>query len=148
MNLYLDTSALGKIYHVERGSDWMQRAYDGDDTLFVSGLCAVEFASICARRVRERQLSHESMVAVMHAFQDDLDSRFVPISFSAAVFDEATRLLLEKGTVSPLRSLDALHLAFFNGIQAEDAILVTTDKRMLNFAVTLGIRCMDPTVSR
>ena len=54
--LYLDTSALAKIYVQEADSDALDAALTGRRDLLISELALTELTSALARRVREKQV--------------------------------------------------------------------------------------------
>lgn len=112
MTYLVDASALGKVYHREAGTPWMHALYDGTELIFISELAVVEFASMCARYFREGELSDDDLKAMLSVFEDDYVLRYRILHFTPDVVSTAAEILATHGLSLPLRSLDALQLAF------------------------------------
>lgn len=112
MSSYFDTSAFVKIYHRETGTDEVLTIYKGNEEIFISELCKIEFISTIEKKYRERTISYDTLQALLSKFQDDLDNRYTVLKFSSLVIDEAENLLKRHGEVFGLRTLDSLQFAF------------------------------------
>ncbi len=135
--LYLDASALVKLYLPEPESDDLNRLLMGRHDVVVSDLAITEIVSSLCRRRREGSLT-TAVVSRLHRallghIEVGLYRRFELIP---AAHREAERLLISVGTV-PLRALDALHLALALG--AEAASLLTWDQRLGAAARAVGL---------
>jgi predicted nucleic acid-binding protein len=127
--VYLDTSALAKIYVAEPESDALEAALLGRRDLVVSDLAVTELTSLLARRVREHDITGTAARRLYRAVLRDLAAgEFRRLELTARVHREAERLLLVLGDRVPLRAADALHLAL--ATMAEARTLVTYDRRM------------------
>lgn len=111
---YLDSSAIVKLYVAEPGSDWveslvMARGADGRPAhvAALSAIGVVEVAAAVARRRREGHLDADRQRAVMSAFLDDCEHRFLTLT----VLDDQLRLAVDLVHRRPLRGYDAVHLA-------------------------------------
>ena len=135
--LYLDASALVKLYLPEPESDDLNSLLVGRQDVVVSDLAVTEIMSSLCRRRREGSLTTAVVSRVHRALlghiQSDVYRRFELIP---AAHREAERLLISLGTV-PLRALDALHLALALG--AEAASLLTWDRRLGAAARAVGL---------
>jgi hypothetical protein len=70
---FVDTSALAKHYHVELGSDQVDRLWaDFDRTLFISRVGVVEVVSVFAGKVRGGVLSPSAFVVLRKRFLSDV----------------------------------------------------------------------------
>ena len=110
---FLDTSALVKRYHPERGSAVVQRAFaEPSARRMISDISIIEVHSAFARRVRMGEITPEDFYAVKAAFAVDIQSEQLSVE---ALDDtdkvEAARLVERYGLSQELRTLDALHLA-------------------------------------
>jgi len=134
--VYLDTSALVKLYLPEPGSDALDRRLTGRRDLVVSELAVSEVTSAVGRRRREGRLSDEAGTRLYRRLLEDLDEgTFLRVGVYPDTHRAAERLLLASHL--PLRTLDALHLAL--ATQAGAASIVTFDRQLGAAAVSLGL---------
>ncbi len=139
--LYVDSSALAKLYVPEEDSEEVDGYLRGKVGLMISELAITEVLSAVARRKRERELDSASANRIRNALLADADSgAFVRLHLDPIVHREAERLLLTTN-VTALRALDALHLALaFSGGATH---LLTFDKRMKTAAEQSGLDVVD-----
>jgi len=106
MILYLDTSALVKLYIEESGSQEVAQAVEEAQIVSTSRVAYVEARAGIARKCREGDLSKEEHDHVVEALIRDWDRYFIiEVSESVAKLGGA---LTEKQS---LRGFDAIHLA-------------------------------------
>lgn len=135
--VYLDTSALAKLYLPEAGSDEMEDALLGRRDVSVSDLAVTELTSAVARRVREADLTATHARRIYQRVSTDVGAgEFRRAEITANSHREAERLLMAIGRRVPLRAADALHLAMAGLLGAR--VLVTFDERMRSAAEALG----------
>lgn len=135
--VYLDASALAKIYVTEERSEELEAALLGRRDLIVSDLAVSELTSALVRRVRETELSANHAQRVYQRVLRDLtDGEFRRADLTPEVHREAERLLMGLGRHVALRAADALHLALAGLGGAR--VVVTFDRRMAAAARTLG----------
>lgn len=135
--VYLDTSALAKMYVPERWSDALEEALVGRRDVLVSELAVTELASALARRLRAGDLSAaDGRRVYQRVMRDIVDGDFRRLELTADVHREAERLLMSVALRTALRASDALHLA--QAALAGARALVTFDKRMADAAEALG----------
>jgi predicted nucleic acid-binding protein len=138
MNVFLDTSAVIKLYHKEVGSDELLaflHSYAHDLILTVADITRTEFHSAFLRRVRMREIPIDPVYAVFDAFDHDL-SMFNQIPVDDTVKKMAVTLLDRIAHQRGLRTLDAFQLAaalFCHQIVPVDTF-VTSDHRFLKVA--------------
>jgi predicted nucleic acid-binding protein len=139
--LYLDSSALAKLYVPEIDSDEVDSFLRGKVGLMISELAITEVLSAIARRKREGDLSSDVANQIRDALLSDADSgAFARLHLDPTVHREAERLLLGTTAVS-LRTLDALHIALaFSGAATH---LLTFDRRMKEAAAQAGLNVID-----
>jgi len=135
--LYFDTSALLPYYREEALSDKAQSLLQSAaGRVVISDLVEVEIASALARWVRTKEFSEADAMMLQNAFTDDMKRGcFEKIALSHRHFRQARDWLLARKT--PLRTLDALHLACARERSAE---MVTGDRLLAKGAEVLGIR--------
>ena len=135
--LYLDTSALAKVYVHEPDSDALDAALTGRRDLFVSELALTELTSALARRMREGQLSAANGRRIYHQLLRDVrGGEYRLLDLTSATHREAERLLLTLGRQAPLRAADSLHLAA--AALSDARVLVTYDRQLHAAALALG----------
>jgi len=130
MTCYLDTSALCKIYHRESGTETMLEIYAGDQSIQISELARLEFLATTMRKFREGQFDRKTHQALLGRFEEDARQRYELLHFSSLVVEEAARVLATHGRQNPLRTLDAIQLAFYNIYCEEDTVFVCSDQRL------------------
>jgi predicted nucleic acid-binding protein len=134
--VYLDASALAKIYVSERDSADLESALVGRRDLIVTDLAVTELTSALARRTGRGELVREHGRRIYERLMRDLrDGEYRWVELTAAIHREAERLLMALDTAS-LRAADALHLAA--AAVCDAGTLVTFDKRMAAAARKLG----------
>lgn len=138
--LYLDASALVKLYLPEPGSDTLDAAIQGRRDLMVSDLAITEIVSAISRRRREGILPALSCVRLHRKILADIkDGLYIKNDLMPEVHREAERLLLTIDDVA-LRAADALHLALA-GLSGAAAI-VTYDLRLAEAAIRIGLNSL------
>jgi predicted nucleic acid-binding protein len=138
MNVYLDTSAVIKLYHREVGSDELLAFLRGnadDLILTVADITRTEFHSAFLRRVRTGEIPIDLVYGVFDAFDRDLHL-FNQIPVDDTVKKMAVTLLDRIAHQRGLRTLDAFQLAaalFCHQVILVDTF-VTSDHRFLKIA--------------
>jgi predicted nucleic acid-binding protein len=106
VRLYLDTSALVKLYVDEEGASTVHRAVDQADLIATSAIAYVEARAAFARRTWERALTAGAHRSLVRDFERDWP-RYLSIEVAAPVILQAARL----AESHRLRAYDAVHLA-------------------------------------
>ena len=132
--LYLDASALVKLFVPESESDALNQALLGAKDVILSDLSLTEMASALGRRTREGLLAGRH-ARRLHREAVKLATSCRHVELTPPIHRHAERLLLS--LLVPLRALDALHLA--SALDAEAATLVTFDPRLRDAATALGL---------
>jgi len=135
--VYLDTSALAKLFLPEADSDEVEEVLRGRSDLMISDLAVTEFVSVLVRRVREGTLRSAEARPLHQRLLRDLDGgEFLRVDATEPCHRQAERLLFTLGTRAPLRAADALHLALASIAGAR--ALFTFDRRLAAAATSLG----------
>jgi predicted nucleic acid-binding protein len=132
--VYLDASALVKLFVPEPESDDLNRALAGLTDVIVSDLALTEMASALGRRVRERRLTRDN-ARRLYREASRLHASSHRAELTPPIHRRAERLMLSLTT--PLRALDALHLA--TALDVEAATVVTFDPRLRDAAGSQGL---------
>ena len=139
--VYLDASALVKLFVPEKESDELNHALAGLTDVVVSDLALTEMASALGRRTRERLLTREEALR-LYREASKLHATSVHAELTPPIHRRAERLVLS--LTIPLRALDALHLA--TALDAEAATVVTFDPRLRDAAISQGLFVAPPIV--
>ena len=135
--VYLDASALAKLYLPEPESDELDRVLVGRRDLLVSDLAITEIVSAVARRQREGDLERRAARRLYRGLLDDREAGYYQrLALTPSAHREAERLLLFRHEV-PLRAADVLHLAL--ALQADARTIATFDQRMGRAADSVGL---------
>jgi uncharacterized protein len=138
--LYLDASALVKLYFTEQGSDALDAMIQGRNDLIISDLAITEIVSALSRRRREGILPPSACGRLHRKILADVDAGFYQkIDLTSATHREAERLLLAVDDIG-LRAADALHLAC--ATLADAASIVTYDRRLSAAAIRVGLHSL------
>ena len=106
MNLYLDTSALVKLYVEEEGSATVREAVAGADSVATAAVAYVEARAAFARRRRERRLSSDDYRRTVHELDTDWE-HYLLLELTSTLIRRAA----EFAETHALRAYDAVHLA-------------------------------------
>jgi predicted nucleic acid-binding protein len=140
--LFLDTSALVKLYIAEPGSERMREAAGRGEPVVVSVLAFAEIHATFARRRREELMTDTELERLRLDFANDWEElKQVPIG--AAV------LKLVPGLCGhhPLRGADAVHLGSALLLHQEglEVTFACSDRRLLEAAAAEGLLPFNPT---
>ena len=142
--LYLDSSALAKVYFPEAESADVDRLLRGRTDLQLSDLALTEVISAAGHRQREGRLDASAVHQLARQLLDDADGGlFARPSLDAPTHREAERILVASERV-PLRTLGALHLALAAAAGART--IVTYDPRLAAAATAAGLWSWPPSV--
>lgn len=137
---YIDTSALAKWYLHEPGSDEVDAFLTEYDEADIARLGVVEFRCLLARRRRNRSIGAAVEKEIYRLFEQDIRSGHLIVrSVEDRHFGIALSLIERVRT--PLRTLDALHLAIAQDLKPE--ILLTADQALAKAARQLGFRVQE-----
>lgn len=144
---YLDTSAIVKSYHSERGSQVIDDLLEnsGPQVQFhTSSLTLLEGISAIERLADLGQLDKGLARSALARFRRDLRDRFHVWPISNEVITEAASVVGQYR----LRSADAIHLATALSIPllvlASETVMVSSDHRLIRSAQAVGLRVLDP----
>jgi len=133
--LYLDTSVLAALY-IPEGLSKAAATAVGAAPPAISALTELEFASVVARRLRERTISAADGALVLRTFDAHIaDRRYRRLPVVAETYAEAGRWI--RSGAAPLSTLDALHLAI---AASNRESLCTSDRQLARAAARLGAK--------
>jgi predicted nucleic acid-binding protein len=129
---FFDASTFAKRYVEENGSQLVDDICQEASELSLSVLCVPEIISALNRRIREKRLSREDYIAVKQSLSDDVRDAVI-INLTPEVIATSTSLL----EASPLRAMDALHIAC--ALESSADLFVSSDKKQIAAARKAGL---------
>ena len=146
--LFLDTSALAKLYHPEAGSSIVEGlVLRSSAAIFISRLAVVEARSVFAGKTRSGVITASAAVILRRRFLEDIANQvFRVIALTSDHYGEAGELIERHGTSLGLRSLDALQLAVALSLHRAGVAesLVASDRVLCKAARAEGVQVIDP----
>lgn len=134
--MYLDTSVVVKLYTRETDSAACEQVVEGHK-IVSSELLYAELWSALLAKERAGALTSEQRLRVWDFFETHLlEDNIELMRLDGAIVRDAAEIMAKVHPQVPLRTLDALHLATFAGI--ESGPLFSMDKRMVDAARLLG----------
>lgn len=133
MKTFFDSSAFAKRYIDEEGSQLVDDLCLETTELSLSVICVPEIISALNRRIREKRLSRRDYSKIKRHLSADVRDVMI-INLVPEVIAASTSLL----EVSPLRPMDALHVACAITWRAE--LFVSSDKQQVNAAKKAGLK--------
>ncbi len=111
MIIFLDTSSLFKLYHQEADSEEIEQIFVRNtvQTVFLSEITKLEFASTVWKKVRVKDLAEEQAILLLQAFETDFPN-YSFVQLDTVLIEKAKNLLSIYGKAG-LRTLDSLQLA-------------------------------------
>ncbi len=145
MKYYFDTSSLVKIYHRESGTTDVLNIYNNSENhIQISELGRVEFLSTIYRKYREKELSSETIDALVLKFQEDAETHYETLQFSSLVTDGAESLIRTFATEYSLKTLDSIQFSFFKTYCESDTVFVCSDAKLCNIVKKEGFQVLNP----
>ena len=148
MAVFLDTSALAKLYHREAGSEFVERIVDESaGACFISRLGVLEMHSVLALKERTGALMARESELVRRRFRGDVRRRrFRVVALRARHYEAAERLLGLYGAVHGLRTMDSLQLAGALDLYRSRVIdsIVAADRVLCRVAPMENLVALDP----
>ena len=139
--MYIDTCVAVKLYTREPDSEACQRIASGQ-RLVSSELLYTELWSALLAKERNKVITPALRQRVWQLFEQHLlDDVIELVALDGHVVREAAEVMARVHPHVPLRTLDAIHLATYLGIEAGS--LFTKDKRMIEAARRLELPLAD-----
>ena len=139
--MYLDTSIAVKLYTREPDSAECERIVAGH-RIVSSELLYTELWSALLAKERNGALSSENRQRIWQVFEMHLLEDLVELAnLDGEIVREAAEIMARVHPHVPLRTLDAIHLATYSGLEAGP--LFTKDKRMRDAARLLSFTLAD-----
>jgi predicted nucleic acid-binding protein len=137
--MFCDTSALAKIYLVEKESPAVRLKLEAEDQVFISELGRAELMGVFHRQLRERKWTRDQfMIAVRQFANDDLGGFWTWLPLDGAIVEAAAKTFITLPAPVFLRTADCLHLV--TAIHHRFAEIYTYDTHQSAAAIALGVK--------
>jgi predicted nucleic acid-binding protein len=137
MILYLDTSAVVKLFIHEAGTDYVQGLFAPVGIFGTSRICQPEFSAALSKSVRMGFCTNETAEGALKEFTRVWGS-VIKVDADAGVLGSAADLAWENG----LRGYDAVHLASamrLESLARSHVTMVTYDKQLWDVSRKVGM---------
>lgn len=127
MKIFLDTSALIKLYHKEIGTADVELIISENDIteIFLSEIAKVEFSSAIWKKYRTKEITALQAQTTLNLFESDF-GKFTFITIDSIIVENA-RALISKYGEHGLRSLDSIQLSTCVSLEKEVTAFITSD---------------------
>jgi predicted nucleic acid-binding protein len=142
VNVFLDTSALIKLYYKEEGSSRLDNIFDQHpiQQIFLSGITQIEFYSAIYKKVRIGSISQQNANDILTSFNAD-NKKFAFINIDDDVINTARQLIQQYG-LKGLRTLDAIQFASIRNNLHLIGAVICDDILLNSFLIAEGIRLL------
>ncbi|VVB95065.1 tRNA(fMet)-specific endonuclease VapC [uncultured archaeon] len=138
---FLDTSALVKRYHSEKGTDKIDKIFFEDDrAIVISSISITEMVSALNRKKEDKIISKEDLKIALSKFFHDAIKDFLIIELDGEHIKGSIMLVLKRN----IRTLDALQLAVALGLKELKVTFVCADKKLVSVAEKEGLQTINP----
>jgi len=98
MKIYLDTSALFKLYHNETGAEEIENIFIHNKIsgLFLSEISKIEFASAVWKKVRLKDITEMQAISLIKLFENDF-SKYTFVQVDNIVIEQSISLISKYG---------------------------------------------------
>lgn len=140
---FLDTSALVKRYHSEKGTDRIDKIFAEDDrAIVISSISITEIVSALNRKKEDKIISKEDLEIALSKFFHDAIKDFLVLELDGEHIKSSIMLVMKRN----IRTLDALQLAVALGMKELKVTFVCADKKLASVAEKEGLQTINPEV--
>jgi uncharacterized protein len=144
---FLNTSALVKRYHRERGSEAIDALFAAQGRrIIISDLSIIEFGSALSKKVREGEITPEKYQRVLGVFCQDIVTEIIQVEILGDEDKALAASLIEKHAFrANLRTLDSLQLAVMKrAAQSELDQVLCADRTFCSMIQQEGLTVRNP----
>ena len=137
--IFCDTSAVAKLYVVEKESLAMRKLLETEDQVFISELVRVELMGVFHRQLREKKWTRAKFLTAVRQFtNDDIGGFWTWLPLDATIIEAAARTYTTLPDSVLLRAADCLHLV--TAMHHSLSEIYTYDRHQIASATALGIK--------
>lgn len=142
MDLFFDTSAIVKLYHLEKGTEAIVSAVEKSTNIFISQITPIEYQSAFYKKLRLKEISEDDLTKALKLFENDLGN-FQIIPITNHLIDLAKTLLSRYGKKG-LRTWDSIQLASAAIEKSSFEYALCSDEKLNEFLLSENIK-INPT---
>jgi len=134
MKIFLDTSSLFKLYHIESGTQEIMDFFNSNiiESIFIAELTEIEFSSVVWKKCRKKEIDEKIASALLEAFEKD--SRKFNIILENPEIRQLAKEMISKYWKIGLRTLDSIQLASVLMIRDKIDFFFTSDNLLAEIA--------------
>jgi len=139
MKIFLDTSSLFKLYHIESGTQELMDLFKTHsiETIFLAEITKIEFSSVVWKKCRKKEIDIKIAQALIDKF--DIDSTKFTFIDDDSDLRKSSKYLIGKHWAKGLRTLDSIQLASVLTIKSEIDYMFTSDAILADIAISEGV---------
>jgi len=133
MKLFIDTSALFKLYHQESDSGIIEKIFENHaiSTVFLSEISKIEFTSSIWKKVRTKEITGQQARIVTELFEKDF-TKYTFVQIDTVIIEQAKNLIKKYGSQG-LRTLDGIQLSTSVFLKNQSDLFITSDNLLSSF---------------
>jgi PIN domain nuclease of toxin-antitoxin system len=133
VKLFIDTSSLFKLYHLENGTIELRKflAENSVSAVYISGITEIELHSTVFKKLRTNEIKQEQSDIILGNINKDIQ-KYVLVTLNHSIINTAKKLFFRYG-VQGLRSLDALQMASAIAVKESIDFAITSDSLLNTF---------------
>ena len=131
MKLFLDTSSLIKLYHIEDGTVEIENLFIKFKVtdVFISELSKIEFTSAILKKVRTQEITENQANTTIQFFESDFE-KYKFVDLNQIILNNASQLIIKYGSQG-LRTLDSIQLSTAIALIQNVNLFIAADKLLL-----------------
>ena len=131
MKLFLDTSSLIKLYHIEDGTVEIENLFIKFKVtdVFISELSKIEFTSAILKKVRTQEITENQANTTIQFFESDFE-KYKVVDLNQIILNNASQLIIKYGSQG-LRTLDSIQLSTAIALIQNVNLFIAADKLLL-----------------
>ncbi len=142
MNVFLDTSALFKLYHREPGTEELDTLLKSHPVrhLYISEVAIAEFYSATTKKLRMNEIDLERAYELIRLLEADIE-KYRVVKIDSNLLDQAKKLVLQYRQEG-LRTLDAIQIVSATTVRDDIAFAKTFDDKQAAVVKLEGLKIM------
>jgi predicted nucleic acid-binding protein len=137
--IFCDTSAIAKLYVVEKESLALRARLEAEDQVVLSELARTELMSVFHRQLREKRWTRDQFQVALRQFaNDDIGGFWTWLPLDTAIIEASSKTYATLPDSVFLRAADSLHL--FTALHHNFSEICTYDLHQTAAALALGIK--------
>jgi predicted nucleic acid-binding protein len=140
MKIFLDTSSLFKLYHIETGTKELIEFFKTHtiEAILLAEITKIEFCSVVWKKCRKNEINESLAQTLIDKFESD-SIKFTFIDDNVEL-KESAKHLLEKHWKKGLRTLDSIQLASALSVNSTIDFMFTSDIILSEIAISENIQ--------